>query len=235
MPNKWTTLYKYVSLNRVADILDNNRLYLNDGSNFNDPFEITAVDRRTHRIRHIEGLHVLSLTNSYRNKLIWSHYTNSHRGVCLTIKVPSHLVYPICYSTKRVYEDSDIDDIISSSKRVSKKSVDKDFSTLSRDKKIAYIKDKKWLYEKEYRIVFDKSEEAGLIFESGNWYMSVKVTNIYLGVNFDRNNTGIKSEIIEAYRRNNVSIKRMILSDNDYSVKPQKWDDLKSDNFLMEH
>lgn len=63
MPNKWTTLYKYVSLNRVADILDNNRLYLNDGSNFNDPFEITTVDRRTHKIRHIEGLHVLSLTN----------------------------------------------------------------------------------------------------------------------------------------------------------------------------
>ena len=105
-----------------------------------------------------------------------------------------------------------------------KKNVDKDFSQLSRDKKIAYIKDKKWLYEKEYRIVFDKSEESGLIFESGNWYISVKVTNIYLGVNFDRNSTGVKSEIIEACRRNNVSIKRMVLSDNDYSVKPQKWE-----------
>lgn len=235
MPNKWTTLYKYVSLNRVADILDNNRLYLNDGSNFNDPFEITAVDRKTHRIRHIEGLHILSLTNSYRNKLIWSHYTNSHRGVCLTVKVPNHLVYPICYSTKRVYEDSNIDDIISSSARVSKKTVDKDFSPLSRDKKIAYIKDKKWLYEKEYRVVFDKNEEAGLVFESGNWYMSVKVTNIYLGVNFDKNSTDVKSEIIAACRRNNVSIKRMVLSDNDYSVKPQKWENLKCDNFFMEY
>lgn len=221
MPNKWTTLYKYVSLNRVVDILDNGRLYLNDGSNFNDPFEIAVGDKKTHRISHIEGLHILSLTNSYRNKLIWSHYTDSHRGVCLTIKVPSHLVYPVCYSTKRVYEDSNIDDIISSSTRVSKKSVDKGFSPLSRNKKIAYIKDKKWKYEKEYRIVFDKSEEAGLIFEDEKWYMPVKITNIYLGVNFDRNDFGVKSKIIEACKRNKVSVKQMILSDNDYSVRTQ--------------
>lgn len=135
MSTKWATLYKYVSLDRVKDILDNNRLYLSDGMNFNDPFEITITDRKKRVIRHVEGLHILSLTNSYRNKLIWSHYTNSHKGVCITVKVPNNLVYPICYSTKRVYEDTDIDNLIETCKKVNKKSLNKSFSSLNNNKK----------------------------------------------------------------------------------------------------
>ena len=222
MSTQWTTLYKYVSLSRVADILDHHRLYLSDGTNFNDPFEITVTDKKKRKIRHIEGLHILSLTNSFRNKLIWSHYTDSHKGVCITVKVPNNLVYPICYSTKRIYEDSDIDSIISSSIKVTKKSVDKDFSALVKNKKIAYIKDKKWLYEKEYRIVFDKTDEPGLIYEDGKWFMSVKISNIYLGTNFDKNKEETKKEIMEACKRNKVKVAQMVLSDSDYSVKVKR-------------
>lgn len=222
MSTQWTTLYKYVSLERVPDILDNHRLYLSDGKNFNDPFEITVTDKKNHSIRHIEGLHILSLTNSFRNKLIWSHYTDSHKGVCITVKVPNNVVYPICYSTKRIYEDSDIDDIISSSTKITKKSVEKDFSLLSKDKKIAYIKDKKWMYEKEYRVVFDKSDEDGLIYHDGKWFMSVKITNIYFGANFERNKVEIQRKIIEACERNKVKITQMVLSDTDYSVKKKR-------------
>lgn len=222
MSTQWTTLYKYVSLDRVPDILDNHRLYLSDGKNFNDPFEITVTDKKNHKIRHIEGLHILSLTNSFRNKLIWSHYTDSHKGVCITVKVPNNLVYPICYSTKRIYEDSDIDNIISLSTKITKKSIEKDFSLLSKDKKIAYVKDKKWMYEKEYRVVFDKSDEAGLIYHDGKWFMSVKITNIYLGANFDRNKAETQRKIIEACKRNKVKITQMVLSDTDYSVKKKR-------------
>ena len=222
MSKQWVTLYKYVSLDHVVDILDNHRLYLSDGKNFNDPFEITVTDKKKHHTRHIEGLHILSLTNSCRNKLIWSHYTDSHKGVCLTVKVPKHLVYPICYSTKRIYEDSDIDNIISSSKRVSKKNVDKDFSLLTKNKKMAYIKDKKWLYKKEYRVVFDRDDEAGLIYQNGKWFMSVKITNIYLGVNFDKNKKETKRKILEACNRNKIKITPMILSNSDYSIRVKR-------------
>lgn len=222
MSAQLTTLYKYVPLKYVADILDNNRLYLSDGTNFNDPFEITVTDKKKHKSSHIEGLHILSLTNSYRNKLIWSHYTDSNKGVCLTVKVPNHLVYPICYTGKRVYEDSDIDDIISSSIKKVKKNVNNDFSLLNKNKKIAYIKHKKWLYEKEYRIVFDNNDESGLIFEAGKWFMSVKITNIYLGVNFNKNKPEIQREILNACDRNKMKVTQMILSDCDYSVRVKR-------------
>lgn len=222
MSTQWTTLYKYVPLKYVVDILNHHRLYLSDGTNFNDPFEITVTNRKKHTTRHIEGLHILSLTNSHQNKLMWSHYTDSHKGVCLTVKVPNHLVYPICYSTKRIYEDSDIDSIISSNIIVAKKNVNKDFSTLSKNKKIAYIKDKKWLYEKEYRVIFDETDESGLINEDGKWFMSVKISNIYLGVNFDRNEAGEKAKIIEACKKNKIKVTPMVLSDSHYAVRVKK-------------
>lgn len=215
---KWATLYKYVKLNYVVDILDNHRLYLSDGKDFNDPFEITITNREKGNISNVEGLHILSLTNSYRKKLMWSHYADSHKGVCLTVRVPQDLVYPVCYSTKRIYEDSNINNIISLSQKSIKKNVNNNFSLLNKYKKIAHIKDKKWSYEKEYRVVFDKDDEDGLIFEDGKWYMSVKTKNIYLGVNFDKNDEKVKKNIIEACKRNNITIKKMTLSKKDYSI-----------------
>ncbi|MCI6361258.1 MAG: DUF2971 domain-containing protein [Eubacterium coprostanoligenes] len=219
---KWATLYKYIKLNYVVDILDNHRLYLSDGKDFNDPFEITITNKVNGNISHIEGLHILSLTNSYRKKLMWSYYADSHKGVCLTVKVPQELVYPVCYSTKRIYEDSNIDDIISLSQKSIKKNVNNDFSRLNKNKKIAYIKDKKWYDEKEYRVVFDKDDENGLIFEDDKWYMSVKITSIFLGVNFDKNDKKTKMNIIEACKRNNITIKKMTLSKKDYSINIKK-------------
>lgn len=223
MTEKKTTLYKYVPLEYAETILDNSRLYLNDGKSFNDPFELSITDRKTGKIKYVEGLHVLSLTNSYRKKLMWSHYAASHRGICLTVVVPNRLVYPICYSTQRVYEDSDIDQIIEKSrkKQKQKKSVEKSFSQLSDKKKYAYIKDKKWIYEKEYRIVFDENDEAGLIFENGNWYMPVKIKNVYLGVHFYKNDSNCKDKILKACERNRIKTTQMIFHSNHYEIKPE--------------
>lgn len=219
MSKKSTTLYKYVHLKYLEDILKNNRLYLNDGTNFNDPFELLVVDKKNNTRRYVEGLHILSLTNTYRNKRLWSYYADSHKGVCLTVKIPNQLVYPICYTTKRIYEDSDIDNIIDSSVQKSKKSVKKDFFPLSKDKKIAYIKDKKWLYEKEYRIVFDKEDEPGLIYEDNKWHMSVNIKNVYLGVNFDKNEVDIQEKIMEVCKRKKIKVTQMELSDENYAIQ----------------
>ena len=216
------TLYKYVSMEHLASTLENQRLYLNDGRNFNDPFELAVTDRKTKRIEFIEGLHILSLTNSYRKKLIWSHYTNSHKGVCLTVRVPKALVYPVCYTSKRVYTDSDIDRILATGKASVKKNLQKIYTSLSREKKIAFIKDRKWEYEKEYRIVFDKEDESELICEEENWFMPVKITNIYLGVNFDKNDKKNTERIRRACERNNVKITQMELSPDKYEVRVAK-------------
>lgn len=219
MAVQWSRLYKYVPLKYVVDIIENNRLYLSDGTTFNDPFEVTITERGTKQINHIKGLHILSLTNSPRKKLMWSHYTESHKGVCLTVEIPAHLAYSMCYSRQRVFSDSNIEQIIKDSKKNTKKNLRKSYSNLSNDKKIAFIKDAKWFYENEYRVVFDKSDEKGLIFQDGKWYMSVKIINIYLGVNFQKNEPKIQKEILEACNKNKIKVKQMKLGENDYSLK----------------
>lgn len=222
MSEQYTTLYKYVSLQFATETIEKQRLYLNDGLNFNDPFEIRVTDRKTKYVKHVDGLHILSMTNTFKNKLIWSHYTQSHKGICLTVKVPKRFVYPLCYTSARVYEDSDVDEIIRKSKIYSKRNLVKDYSELNRNKKIALIKDKKWAYEKEYRLVFDKSGESELIFENGNWYLPVKITNIYLGVNFDKNVSDIKNQILNICKKKDVSVKQMLMSNTQYAIEVEK-------------
>ena len=115
MSEEKVRLYKYVSMKRVIDILKKGRLYLSDGKNFNDPFEIKVSDIDSGELKHVEDLHILSLTNSHSNKLIWSHYSDAHKSVCLTVEVPKRWVYPVCYSYNRIFSDTNIDKLIDKS------------------------------------------------------------------------------------------------------------------------
>lgn len=101
MMGNTVNLYKYIGIKYALDIIENQWLYLSDGTDFNDPFDVTVTNSNTYKIEHVSGLRILSLTNSYQNKLMWSHYTEAHKGMCLTVEVPKRLVYPMCYISKR--------------------------------------------------------------------------------------------------------------------------------------
>ena len=219
MSERMATLYKYMRIEYVADAIEKHRLFLNDGSGFNDPFELLIVDRSNITYNRIHGLHILSLTNSYKKKLMWSHYADGHKGVCLTIRIPARLVYPIVYSSRRLYTDSNINQIINAASNKAKSNVNKDYSRLTDLKKMALLKDAKWKDEKEYRIIFDEYDEKGLIYDNDKWFMSVKIANIYLGVRFNENKPQDVCRIIDACHREGVSIKNMVLSNDDYSIR----------------
>jgi hypothetical protein len=218
-----THLYKYVSLDNYAiDIIKNGRLYLSDGSNFNDPFELSIIDKNTMLPIAISGLHILCLTNSYQNKLMWSHYAHEHKGICITVEIPKYNVYPICYSGKRVFADSDIDLLISESKRYVKKNLDKPYDNLAYEKKVAYIKDRKWEYEKEYRIVYDENDEKRLILDGDKWFVPVKIKKVYLGVNFDKNKSNDKENLLLECKKQDINVSQMKLDSETYALKIRK-------------
>lgn len=221
MAEELTTLYKYVSLEYLPKTLKEHRLYLNDGKGFNDPFDVTITDRESGEAKKVEGLHILSLTNSHRKKLMWSHYADSHKGACLAIKVPKHLVYPIVYTTKRVFTDTDIDDLIKKNVVWKKKKLEKDFSLLSHAKKVAYIKDKKWIEENEYRIVLDANDknEWESEPEDKKWYLPAEIERVYLGANFALNKEQTMKDVLEACVQNKVETKKMVLSKTNYALE----------------
>lgn len=223
MSKKWTTLYKYISSEHAADIIQSQQLRMSNGSNFNDPFELLEIDKKEHTEQHISGVQILCLTNSFEKKLMWSHYADSHRGLCLAVKVPAEMVYYVCYTSERLSTESDINKIISKCKDKGKKNLRKPYDHLSHIHKAALIKDQKWAYEKEYRIVCSEDQQD-LICKEEHYNFPVKIERVYLGCRFNENDRTRVDEIIQACLNHNVELKQMCRSQSSYALVPKNVD-----------
>ncbi|WP_205229808.1 MULTISPECIES: DUF2971 domain-containing protein [Azospira] len=84
-------LYKYYGFESGKEALNSRKLGFRKPSEFNDPFELTFLGNALGAESEIGALHdklkeladsvvILSLTRTYDNPLMWSHYGNSHRG-----------------------------------------------------------------------------------------------------------------------------------------------------------
>lgn len=91
-------LYKYYDAGGGRAALNSRRLGFRKPSNFNDPFELTALSNgdgpmpELHMLRRqVEELKeqvvILSLTRSPLNPLMWAHYGKEHTGVVIAYDV----------------------------------------------------------------------------------------------------------------------------------------------------
>jgi hypothetical protein len=85
-------LYQLGSANYALQNIERQRLKVSRIDNLNDPFELLgAMQRDKHwrrifrqaktRIHNQDG--VLCFSRSWRNPVLWSHYGDKHRGICL--------------------------------------------------------------------------------------------------------------------------------------------------------
>ena len=147
-----------VERERVLDIILNKRMRLSILEKLNDPFEgnLLAVDNLSKVSEELETIafyealvglddewresiarfKVLCLSKEPDIPLMWSHYADSHRGLCIAITLNSHTTDPIRYldTTK------DINDYIGEPPDC---------------KKALLAKYKYWEYEEEYRVICD--------------------------------------------------------------------------------
>lgn len=93
------------------DDLRKRRLKISLLPELNDPFEFLAVTSSNPAIRNafrvmkaeyskIKGL--LCFSRDWHNPVLWSHYADKHRGVCLGFDVPDEAVDRVPYSRKRL-------------------------------------------------------------------------------------------------------------------------------------
>lgn len=110
-------LYKYLSDDVFRDYLTshlNGEVYLSSWRDFNDPMEgyFTYIAHRDtrHIIDAVVGekseYRVSCFCKSYRQFLLWSYYTNKHRGVCLEYVVQPDQLHPGCILKAVRYNDS---------------------------------------------------------------------------------------------------------------------------------
>jgi hypothetical protein len=157
-------LYLYLSLNefgvRKFIALLNGKLHLTSPGNFNDPFDCTAlVDisssphptvppsmvqaiDKTREEREWHHRHkICSFSEVHDSMLMWSHYANSHKGVCLELTFDPMKLPPDCFFEKVRY--STHLPTVDSAKVKDDETIKTFYLTKSTD----------WMYEKEWRII----------------------------------------------------------------------------------
>jgi hypothetical protein len=155
-------LYHYLKAGWALDNIRRRRLKLSRLTDVNDPYEWACVystdpdsqrglERTREQVTEAHGM--LSFSRECTTILMWSHYCESHRGICLGFDVPTELVRAVEY--------------VNHVKVIGK------LPTLPRKQKKAIIdrmnwaKYKGWSYEKEVRAKArreEKDPDTGLYF-----------------------------------------------------------------------
>ena len=167
LPEKW-----------AIEALKKQRLKVSRYSDFNDPFELTAMvlddkfDRTVineSKKKIDEKIRVLCCSASWNSPLLWGHYADKHKGVALVLDVPDSAAEAISYRKTR--EKVDLENLFSNRDEESKRRLFKLCNT-------KYIE---WGYEDEYRVQFtqeDFYEENGHSFYNLD---EIRITGIIIG------------------------------------------------------
>lgn len=171
-------------------------IWLSTYDNLNDPFELNALYLKEKEIIDhgwpidvvkdvFEKIKKEFLIGSFTTHLsdslpMWAHYANNHKGVCLeyTVVNPSYL-YKVSYEMQRIPIASIITNLISDVMN-KKQPDDKYLISIFNG---GCIKDKSWVYEEEFRILYanlNKKENGDLIKLND---IGLKLNSVYFGIN----------------------------------------------------
>jgi hypothetical protein len=172
------TLYKMLRKEHALKSLRERRLKIARLADQNDPFEMLPFDM-SNPLQRIAALSVLERTNgtvgvvcfsrSWSNPVIWAHYADQHRGLCLGFEVPDDLVIPITYANRRDL----FPDILNMDEPMLFKTMDR----------VLYTKFADWRYEDEVRLsvhLDHDTSENGLYFV--DWGDTLRLAEVIVGM-----------------------------------------------------
>ncbi|MCZ9838877.1 DUF2971 domain-containing protein [Brachyspira hyodysenteriae] len=143
------SLYNYMSINtNTIKTIKNNKLWLSHTNNFNDPVDPTIKRYKGKYDYILNSIKVACLTKNYDNTLMWSHYADKHKGICVEydisniINKENYIIRKVNYDMKAIVDENSINTIY-------------DINLLL---DLFCIKSKEWEYEDEYRILYHDIE-----------------------------------------------------------------------------
>ncbi|MCU8137862.1 DUF2971 domain-containing protein, partial [Vibrio vulnificus] len=193
--------YKYMTLNKnTLDAFINEYCWYSSPLSFNDPFDCALVKGKKFKEFFLETKKILCLATEHNNLLMWSHYADSHKGICIEY-TPFSDEEIASLKEQGIFGGSPNDRlcIVQNARKVEYKSVeaindyldllpntDQEFMELHAQKQVAgqaeeyysmiskalTIKHESWAYENEYRIIHDGNNR--------NTHPG-KITKIYIG------------------------------------------------------
>ena len=130
----------------------------------NDPFELLGVNLKDKRLRQIfrdtkQEIHkhngVICFSETWQNPVMWSHYGDKHKGMCLGFDISDNLVMPVSYTDSLLKIDN--------ASNLRRGELTEKFAA-----QLLTLKFQDWAYEKERRLFIEldhSSQESGLYFQ----------------------------------------------------------------------
>ncbi len=236
------TLYKYRSISPslresyVKPILAQSKIYLSTPNQFNDPFECQAeilvdsddplvagmnqvgiIDAVRANLRNMMLIYSMSAVNNH--ELMWSHYADSHRGICLGFAAEGTddifaFAEPVSYQ-----EGLPVFDLRS------------DQDPIEGAKTVALVKGTRWAYEQEWRIALvgkAPSHEREVAFEPAT------LTEVILGCEIS-NRDSLAIKVALAMRDSPVTLYQAHRNALEFAIEVLPVDRISSDCLLDEN
>lgn len=146
--------YRFLPETWALRALREQRLKISLIKDLNDPFELASINLRDKKLRPAfaamktqlsETTGLLCFSKRWTNPLLWSHYADRHKGICLGFRIPDGSLEPVGYEVGRLTLDSSW-------------SLTSEAEKQALTKKLLLTKFKDWSYEEEYRLFLRLSE-----------------------------------------------------------------------------
>lgn len=161
-----------------------------------------AIDNAIQNLR--KQYKIGCLTTEYKNRLMWSHYGNSHQGICIEYDFANvdfleaqTIPLPVYYSNTRPY--------FALTSAVPSTSINEHLDNVALQS--LFCKDQIWSYENEWRILIAADADSN--------YLMPPISCIYLGAAIP--NT-YKHIIINVAQKCNIPVKQMTLDRTTYDL-----------------
>ena len=142
-------LYYLTSLETAVQyILPEKRMRLGRFSRLNAPFDLLSFNQGGAHERYIfkmlrdpweKALGVICFTQHWRSPVMWAHYADRHKGVCLGFDVPDERVSQMVYEPERIKWVADLSKPI--------RGLDEELLRM-----VVTTKYSQWAYEEEWRL-----------------------------------------------------------------------------------
>lgn len=200
--NNQETYYKYRSLSnlkRFIEILMKQNLYAGTFEQLNDPMEGyfrykgTIPRNVLQELKEKKGkTHICSLSKKHNIGLMWSMYSDEHKGCCIECSV----------SPKSTWKKIDVEYSDEAVLLIEEKDACID--------RILGVKSPHWKYEEEVRFIKESEKRINL---------RIKIHRIYLGMNLSKTEVEFYKILIDKFFHDKVEVLQIKRNDIDFGYK----------------
>ncbi|MBY2983636.1 DUF2971 domain-containing protein [Rhizobium leguminosarum] len=156
-------LYHFTNTQYGLQNIEKKRLKIARILDLNDPFEFIAMKletrvQRQHLRRRRDEIHarvgIICFSDRWNDPLMWSHYADRHRGICLGFDVSD------AANPRRIRYRTDLPDPTTLGYASLEEMTEQQWSEMG------FVKSRDWVYEREHRLVIDlkKADQDGTLY-----------------------------------------------------------------------